>query len=268
MNAPNPARTMPAPFGHGHPAPPVLLAEGLTRRFGGFVAVHDVTLALREGEIHGLIGPNGAGKSTLFNLLTRMLPATAGRIRYRGTDISRMPPAKVARMGLVRSFQISALFGEMTTRQNLRVALMRPSGLGWRAWVSDRTMGRFDDAAADIAAQVGLVDQMDLPASALPYGRKRALELGMALALDPDVLLLDEPLAGVGHEEIDAVCALIRKAAEGRTLLMVEHNLGAVERLCDRVTVLQRGEVIASGGYAEIAAHPQVRTAYLGTEDD
>lgn len=268
MNAPNFTHAMPAPVGHGHPASPVLLAEGLTRRFGGFVAVHDVTLAFHEGEIHGLIGPNGAGKSTLFNLLTRMLPASSGRILYRGHDISRMPPAKVARMGLVRSFQISALFGEMTARQNLRVALMRASGLGWRAWVPDRTMNRFDDAAMDIAARVGLADVIDLAAATLSYGRKRALELGMALALNPDVLLLDEPLAGMGHEDIDAVCTLIRTAAQGRTLLMVEHNLDVVERLCDRVTVLQRGEVIASGCYADIAAHPQVRTAYLGTEDD
>ncbi|MBL4919134.1 ABC transporter ATP-binding protein [Tabrizicola sp. DMG-N-6] len=259
---------MRAPAAHGQPAPPVLLTEGLTRRFGGFHAVRNVSFTLNEGEIHGLIGPNGAGKSTLFNLVTRMLPASSGRILYRGQDISRMPPARVARMGLVRSFQISALFGEMTSRQNLHVALMRGSGLGWRAWMPDRSLRRFDPAAQDIAARVGLTDVLDQPAAALSYGRKRALELGMALALDPGVLLLDEPLAGMGHEDIDTVCDLIRDAARGRTVLMVEHNLGVVERLCDRVTVLQRGEVIASGDYTDIAAHPQVRSAYLGAEDD
>jgi branched-chain amino acid transport system ATP-binding protein len=246
-------------------APAVLVAEGLRKEFLGFVAVRGLDLSIREGSIHALIGPNGAGKTTVFNLLTKFLTPSSGRIRFRGEDITRMKPADVARRGLVRSFQISAVFPHLSVFENVRVALQRQNGLATQIWRSTRALDALNDRVHELLASVGLDAFASDLASELSYGRKRALELATTIALDPHVLLLDEPMAGMAHEDIDGVVALIRRVAVGRTVVMVEHNLSVVSELCDRVTVLQRGEILAEGDYAEVSAHPGVREAYLGT---
>ncbi|GAP38020.1 ABC transporter ATP-binding protein [Piscinibacter sakaiensis] len=242
----------------------ILQAQGLSRSFAGFHAVQAVDLAVEEHSIHALIGPNGAGKTTCFNLLTRFLDPTAGRIVYAGRDITRDPAASVARRGLVRSFQISAVFPALGVLENVRLALQRGRGLSMDWWRSDRVLRRYDDAARALLDEVGLGGWADEPAQSLPYGRKRALELATTLALQPRVILLDEPMAGMGAEDIGQAAALIRRAAQGRTVLMVEHNLSVVADLCDRITVLARGQVLAEGGYAEVSADPRVVEAYLG----
>ncbi|GGF70127.1 ABC transporter ATP-binding protein [Azorhizobium oxalatiphilum] len=246
----------------------ILAAEGLTKEFRGFAAVRDVNLKVHAGSIHALIGPNGAGKTTVFNLLTRFMPATRGRILYRGQDIGRTGPAKVARQGLVRSFQISAVFPHLTVLDNVRVALQRPRHLATQWWRPLSTLRSLDDRAMELLTAVQLADKADLTAGELSYGRKRALELATTLALDPQVLLLDEPMAGMGHEDIHHVADLIRQVAKGRTVLMVEHNLNVVSQLCDTITVLARGEILAEGTYTQVSADPQVREAYMGSEDD
>lgn len=246
----------------------ILAAEGLTKEFRGFAAVRDVNLKVRAGTIHALIGPNGAGKTTVFNLLTRFLPATRGRILYRGEDIGWVPPARVAQRGLVRSFQISAVFPHLTVLDNVRVALQRPRGLATQWWRPMASLRSLDDRAMDLLGAVQLADKAHLKAGELSYGRKRALELATTLALDPQVLLLDEPMAGMGHEDIAHVAALIRQVATGRTVLMVEHNLQVVSQLSDTITVLARGEILAEGTYGEVSADPQVREAYMGSEAD
>ena len=245
----------------------ILETEGLTREFGGFVAVNNVALRVREGTIHALIGPNGAGKTTCFNLLTKFLQPTHGTIRFKGRDITRREPAEVARLGLVRSFQISAVFANLTALENVRLALQRVRGGSFDFWRSETVLHAFDGRARALLEDVGLDGYADTPAASLSYGRKRALEIATTLALEPDMMLLDEPTAGMTHEDVDRVVALIRRVRQGRTILMVEHNLSVVEGLCDTITVLTRGRVLAEGDYGAVAANPEVVAAYLGTAD-
>ena len=244
--------------------PPILQARGLGKQFRGFRAVDGVDLDIAPDSVHALVGPNGAGKSTLFNLLTGFLRPSAGRITLDGADVTGLPPERVARLGVARSFQITTLFPQVTAREHVELALQARTGLGWRFWRSERQLGRFRDRAMELLDDVGLTDAAEVPAAALAYGRKRALELAVALALDPRVLLLDEPTAGMGAEDIDRTIALIRRVRPGRTVVLVEHNMSVVRNLADRVTVLQRGTVLVEGGYAEVRADPRVITAYLG----
>ena len=244
----------------------ILSATKLTKEFFGFTAVKNVDLSVKRGSIHALIGPNGAGKTTVFNLLTKFLAPTSGTIVFDGDDVSQLQPAQISRLGLVRSFQISATFPHLTVLENVRVALQRKAGLSTQFWRSDSVLKRLNARAVELIAEVNLSSFVDTHAVDLSYGRKRALEIATTLALEPKMLLLDEPMAGMGHEEIDRVEALIRKAAIGRTILMVEHNLSVVSSLCDRITVLQRGEVIAEGPYSVVSQDARVREAYLGVE--
>ena len=244
----------------------VLSARGLRRDFRGFVAVNNVDIDVYPGQIQALIGPNGAGKTTVFNLLTRFLPPSAGRIEFLGQDITATPPAKVARMGLVRSFQISAIFPHLTVLDNVRVALQRPQGLHVQFWRSLSTLDRLTPRAEQLLHSVGLDDARDRMAGDLSYGRKRVLEIATTLALDPKVLLLDEPMAGMGHEDVGTVSEIIRAIAKDRAVLMVEHNLDVVADLCHWITVLARGEILAAGDYQTVSRDERVRTAYMGTE--
>ncbi|MCB4822783.1 ABC transporter ATP-binding protein [Roseicella aerolata] len=244
----------------------LLETNGLTKEFMGFVAVGDVSLKIRRGSIHGLIGPNGAGKTTCFNLLTKFLPPTRGTITYDGRDITGMKPAEVARLGLVRSFQISAVFPHLTVLENVRMALQRQRGGSFDFWRSDSILRRYDDRARALLADVGLTGYERLPAGELPYGRKRALEIATTLAMEPQMMLLDEPTAGMAHEDVDRIVALVKRVAVGRTVLLVEHNLKVVAGLCDTITVLTRGRVLAEGDYQSVARNPEVIAAYLGTE--
>jgi branched-chain amino acid transport system ATP-binding protein len=246
----------------------ILETEGLTKEFRGFVAVSDVTLRVRRGTIHGLIGPNGAGKTTCFNLLTKFLPPTRGTIRYEGHDITGMRPAEVARLGLVRSFQISAVFPHLSVLENVRVALQRQRGGSFDFWRSETLLRRYHDRAMELLEDVGLTPWAHLTASELPYGRKRALEIATTLAMDPRMMLLDEPTAGMAHEDVDRIVALVRRVSAGRTVLLVEHNLKVVSGLCDTISVLARGSVLAEGDYAAVARNPDVIAAYLGSEAD
>jgi branched-chain amino acid transport system ATP-binding protein len=245
----------------------VIEAEGLTKEFSGFVAVSGVDLRIRRGSIHALIGPNGAGKTTCFNLLTKFLRPTSGRIRYNGRDITGLLPAQVARLGVVRSFQISAVFPHLTVLENVRIALQRQRGDSFDFWRGERALGAYNGRALELLQMMGLSEFTDSPAAELPYGRKRALEIATTLALQPEVLLLDEPTAGIGHEDIVHMVDVIRQAAAGRTVIMVEHNLSVVQNLCETITVLARGEVIAEGSYKEVSADPAVIAAYLGTPE-
>ena len=242
----------------------ILETENLTKEFAGFVAVSGVTLRVARGTIHALIGPNGAGKTTCFNLLTKFMSPTRGRIVYKGRDITALPPAEVARLGLVRSFQISAVFPHLSVLENVRVALQRKRGGSFDFWRSKRVLDEFNERALALIDDVGLSSFAHWTAVELPYGRKRALEIATTLALDPEMLLLDEPMAGMGHEDIDRVSALIKSVAAERTVLMVEHNLSVVANLSHRITVLTRGRVLAEGDYATVSANPEVREAYLG----
>jgi branched-chain amino acid transport system ATP-binding protein len=244
----------------------VLSARGLRKEFAGFVAVGGVDLDVHHARIHALIGPNGAGKTTVFNLLTKFLPPTSGTIKLLGEDITRTPPARVARMGLVRSFQISAIFPHLTVLDNVRVALQRPSGLATKFWRPLSALDELTPRAMELLRSVGLEDARDRPAGDLSYGRKRVLEIATTLALDPKVLLLDEPMAGMGHEDVGMVSEIIRMVANDRAVLMVEHNLTVVADLCDWITVLQRGEILAAGDYDRVSRDERVKVAYMGTE--
>ncbi|MCI0752976.1 ABC transporter ATP-binding protein [Teichococcus vastitatis] len=244
----------------------ILETQGLSKQFLGFTAVGDVSLSVRRGSIHGLIGPNGAGKTTCFNLLTKFIPPSSGSIRFNGRDITRMKPAEVARLGLVRSFQISAVFPHLTVLENVRVALQRQRGGSFDFWRSDSVLRRFDDRARELLEDVGLTTFAQRPAGELPYGRKRALEIATTLALEPTMMLLDEPTAGMTAEDVDRIVALVKRVAQGRTVLMVEHNLKVVEGLCDTITVLTRGRILAEGPYAEVSRNPEVVAAYLGSD--
>ena len=243
----------------------ILETRGLTKEFRGFTAVHAVDLQIRRGTIHALIGPNGAGKTTVFNLLTKFLDPTAGEILYDGHDITAERPADIARRGMVRSFQISAVFPHLTVRDNVRVALQRKLGNSYHFWRSQRVLDSLNSRADALLDAVGLTGYGGALASELPYGRKRALEIATTLALDPTMLLLDEPMAGLGQEDIGRISALIRQVAAERTVLMVEHNLSVVADLSDVITVLTRGRILAEGDYATISKNPDVIEAYLGT---
>lgn len=246
----------------------ILEARDLTREFSGFLAVEGVDLAIRRGTIHAMIGPNGAGKTTCFNLLTKFLQPTRGRIIFKGRDITAMSPADIARLGMVRSFQISAVFPYLTALENVRIALQQERGDSFDFWRSSRVLTRYDARAEALLDEVGLGEFRDSPAADLSYGRKRALEIATTLALDPEMLLLDEPMAGMGQEDIDRIVTLIRRIAVDRTILMVEHNLSVVARLSDRITVLARGHVLAEGDYATVSADTRVIEAYIGAPHD
>ncbi len=243
----------------------ILETRGLTKEFRGFTAVQGVDLKVRRGTIHALIGPNGAGKTTVFNLLTKFLEPSAGRIFYGGNEITAARPADIARRGLVRSFQISAVFPHLSVRENVRVALQRRLGNSFHFWRSQRVLDRLNDRADELLDAVGLTGFETRPAAALPYGRKRALEIATTLALDPEMLLLDEPMSGLGQEDIGRISGLIRNAARDRTVLMVEHNLSVVADLSQTITVLTRGRILAEGDYRTVSSNPEVVEAYMGT---
>ncbi len=243
----------------------ILETEGLTKEFRGFVAVKNVNLSVNRGTIHALIGPNGAGKTTCFNLLTHFLIPTRGRIRFNGRDITGSRPSQIARLGLVRSFQISAVFPHLSVLENVRIALQRTRGRSFDFWRSERLLDRLNGRALELIEAVGLADFSATPAVELPYGRKRALEIATTLALDPEMMLLDEPTAGMAHEDVARISALIKTVAANRTILMVEHNLSVVENLSDTITVLSRGEVLAEGSYANVSKNPEVIQAYMGS---
>ena len=244
---------------------PILETQELTKEFKGFVAVRGVSLKVRRGSIHALIGPNGAGKTTCFNLLTHFLEPTRGRIFFNGREISGSRPASIARMGLVRSFQISAVFPHLTVLENVRIALQRKRGASFDFWRSERVLNALNDRARELIEAVGLAEFETTVAVELPYGRKRALEIATTLALDPEMMLLDEPTAGMTHADVERISSLIRKVAANRTVLMVEHNMSVVAGISDIITVLQHGSILAEGPYAEVSRNPQVKEAYMGT---
>ena len=243
----------------------ILETRGLTKEFKGFVAVDNVNLKVRRGAIHALIGPNGAGKTTTFNLLTKFLPPTRGEILFNGHDITREKPADVARRGIIRSFQISAVFPNLTVLENVRVALQRSLGTSFHFWKREKTLDVLNGRATELLERVGLARFAAIHAAELAYGRKRTLEIATTLAMNPEIMLLDEPTAGMGHEDVHRVKDLIKEVAVGRTVLMVEHNMSVVSGICDTITVLQRGAVLAEGTYAEVSGDPQVMEAYMGT---
>ncbi len=242
----------------------ILETRGLTKEFKGFVAVRNVSLSVRRGTIHALIGPNGAGKTTCFNLLTHFLTPTSGQIFFNGRDITGSRPARIARMGLVRSFQISAVFPHLTVLENVRIALQRKRGGSFDFWRAQDVLTGLDPRARELIDAVGLAEFADTEAVLLSYGRKRALEIATTLALDPEMLLLDEPTAGMAHDDVERISHLIKKVARDRTVLMVEHNLSVVSSLSDHITVLARGEILAQGNYASVSTNPEVVQAYLG----
>ncbi len=246
----------------------ILETRGLIKEFKGFTAVDDVNLKVRRGTIHALIGPNGAGKTTVFNLLTKFLTPSRGQLLYNGKDITRDDSATIARMGMVRSFQISAVFPHLTVLENVRVALQRKRNDSFFFWRSEKKLDAMNDRAMELLENVGLEEFCNARAVDLPYGRKRSLEIATTLALDPELLLLDEPTQGMGHEDVSVVAELIKEVAKERTILMVEHNLNVVADLSDTITVLQRGAILTEGDYATVSADPRVREAYMGVEAD
>jgi len=245
----------------------VIETKDLTKEFLGFVAVNNVNLKVKRHTIHAIIGPNGAGKSTCFNLITKFISPTKGQIFFNGNDITRHSPSQIAREGIVRSFQISAVFLHMTVLENVRIGLQRRLGTSFHFWKSDKTLDILNDRALDALEQVGLADFADELAVNLPYGRKRALEIATTLAINPEVMLLDEPTQGMGHEDVEKVTELIKKVSAGRTVIMVEHNMKVVSTIADTITVLQRGQVIAEGSYQTVSKDPQVMQAYMGSTE-
>jgi branched-chain amino acid transport system ATP-binding protein len=246
---------------------PILVTQSLTKEFKGFVAVSQVNLTVKRGHIHALIGPNGAGKTTCFHLLTKFLEPTSGRIVFNGIDITAEKPAQIARRGVIRSFQISAVYPQMTVLENVRIGLQRKLGTSFHFWRSDASLNQLNEQAMQLLAEVDLTDFAQAFALNLPYGRKRALEIATTLAMDPELMLLDEPTQGMGHEDVDRVTQLIKKVSAGRTILMVEHNMNVVASIADTITVLQRGAVLAEGPYQEVSRNPHVMQAYMGTAD-
>ncbi len=253
---------------HGMSEAIILETRGLVKEFKGFVAVNGVNLSVKRGQIHALIGPNGAGKTTVFNLLTKFLIPTRGEILFNGKDITADKPAQVARKGLVRSFQISATFPNLTVLENVRVALQRATGQSMHFWRSERVLHQLNDQAMALLDEVDLHDMADITAVELPYGRKRALEIATTLAMNPELMLLDEPTQGMGHEDVGRVTDLIKKVGANRTILMVEHNMSVVSSIADTISVLQRGQIIAEGPYAVVSKNPQVLEAYMGTSNN
>lgn len=246
----------------------LLETRGLTKSFLGFIAVNDVNLKVRQGHIHALIGPNGAGKTTCFNLLTKFIEPSAGQILFDDTEITKEGSAEIARRGIIRSFQISAVFPQMSVLENVRIALQRATGLSYHFWRSDRELNRLNGRALELLAEVGLEHFAHEQTVNLPYGRKRALEIATTLAMEPRLMLLDEPTQGMGHEDVQRVTELIKQVSAGRTILMVEHNMNVVASIADRITVLARGAILAEGSYAEISQNPAVMEAYMGTTQD
>jgi branched-chain amino acid transport system ATP-binding protein len=244
----------------------ILETRKLTKEFKGFTAVSEVDLRVQRGHIHALIGPNGAGKTTCFNLLTKFLVPSSGRILFNGRDITGAKPARIARMGIIRSFQISAVFPHLTVLENVRIGLQRALGTGFHFWRSERALDQLNPRAMALLEEVDLGGFAGMQAADLPYGRKRALEIATTLGMEPELMLLDEPTQGMGHEDVHRVTALIKKVSAGRTILMVEHNMNVVSGICDRISVLQRGAILAEGTYAEVSRNPQVMEAYMGTE--
>ncbi len=246
----------------------ILETRNLTKEFRGFTAVDKVSIQVKRGSIHALIGPNGAGKTTVFNLLTKFLPPTAGSIIYNGEDITREKPAEIARRGVIRSFQISAVFPHLTVMENVRVALQRKLGTSFHFWKSENTLTHLNDRAMELLTEVDLESFADTQTVELPYGRKRALEIATTLAVDPELMLLDEPTQGMGHEDVGRVVELIRKVAKNRTVLMVEHNMSVIANLSDMITVLARGSVLAEGPYEVVSKDPLVLEAYVGSSEE
>jgi len=245
----------------------ILETKRLTKEFKGFTAVNGVDLQVQRGHIHALIGPNGAGKTTCFNLLTKFQIPSSGQILFNGKDITGLKPAQIARMGIIRSFQISAVFPHLTVLQNVRIGLQRGLGTSFHFWRSEGSLDRLNARAMALLAEVDLEGFADTVTADLPYGRKRALEIATTLAMEPELMLLDEPTQGMGHEDVHRVTELIKKVSAGRTILMVEHNMNVVSGICDRISVLQRGAMLAEGSYAEVSKNPQVMQAYMGTAD-
>lgn len=243
----------------------ILETRSLTKEFKGFTAVNDVNLRVQRGHIHALIGPNGAGKTTCFNLLTKFLVPTSGQILFNGRDITNLKPAQIARMGIIRSFQISAVFPHLTVLQNVRIGLQRELGTSFHFWESEQSLEKLNDRAMQLLTEVDLASFADTVTIDMPYGRKRALEIATTLAMEPELMLLDEPTQGMGHEDVHRVTALIKKVSAGRTILMVEHNMNVVSDICDKISVLQRGAMLAEGSYAEVSKNPHVMEAYMGT---
>ena len=243
----------------------ILETKNLVKEFRGFVAVSDVNLQVERGSIHALIGPNGAGKTTCFNLLTKFITPTSGKIFFDGHEITHEKPAQIARRGIIRSFQISAVFPQLTVLENVRIGLQRATGTSYHFWRSDRILHHLNDAAYAILEQVDLGEFANEQTVNLPYGRKRALEIATTLAMEPSVMLLDEPTQGMGHEDVNRVTQLIKKVSAGRTILMVEHNMNVVSLIADKITVLARGAVLAEGNYKEVSSNAAVMEAYMGT---
>jgi len=246
----------------------ILETKNLVKEFKGFVAVNDVSLKVKRGSIHALIGPNGAGKTTCFNLLTKFLEPTRGTIHFNGVDITREKPAQIARRGIIRSFQISAVFPHLTVLENVRIGLQRKLGTSFHFWKSANTLNALNERAMELLTAVDLASFAETVTVELPYGRKRALEIATTLALDPELMLLDEPTQGMGHEDVGRVVELIRKVAAGRTIMMVEHNLNVVADLSHTITVLARGAILAEGNYAEVSKNARVLEAYVGTTEE
>ena len=246
----------------------ILKTNELVKEFKGFVAVSGVNLSVKRGQIHALIGPNGAGKTTVFNLLTKFHIPTSGQILFNGKDITQSKPAQIARLGIVRSFQISATFPNLTVMENVRIALQRATGTSMHFWRSERILNQLNDRAMTLLDEVDLASMANLTAVDLPYGRQRALEIATTLAMNPELMLLDEPTQGMGHEDVDRVTQLIKKVSANRTILMVEHNMNVVASIADTISVLQRGQIIAEGPYETVSKNPQVLEAYMGTADN
>jgi len=245
----------------------ILQTQKLTKEFKGFVAVDRVDLNVRRGTIHAMIGPNGAGKTTCFNLLTKFIKPTSGSILFNGQDITTDAPAQIARRGIIRSFQISAVFPHLSVLENVRVALQRKLGTSFHFWRSEKALDRLNDKAMDLLRAVDLEPYADTVTVELSYGRKRALEIATTLAMDPELMLLDEPTQGMGLEDVDRIRQLIKKVAANRTVLMVEHNMSVVASIADTITVLQRGATLAEGPYADVSKNPAVIEAYMGSTD-
>ena len=245
----------------------ILQTRQLTKEFKGFTAVNKVDLSVARGSIHALIGPNGAGKTTCFHLLTKFLEPTSGSIHFNGTDITGERPAQIARRGIIRSFQISAVFPHLTLLENVRLGLQRALGTSFHFWKSEKSLASLEPRALALLAEVGLEHLAHEETVNLPYGRKRALEIATTLAMEPELMLLDEPTQGMGHEDVHRVAELIKRVSAGRTILMVEHNMSVVSTIADTITVLQRGAVLAEGPYDQVSRNPQVMEAYMGSTD-
>jgi branched-chain amino acid transport system ATP-binding protein len=243
----------------------ILETRNLTKEFKGFTAVSDVNLRIQRGHIHALIGPNGAGKTTCFNLLTKFLVPTSGQILFNGRDITAAKPAQIARQGVIRSFQISAVFPHLSVMENVRIGLQRRLGTSFHFWKSAHSLRHLNERAMALLAEVDLTEFADTITVDLPYGRKRALEIATTLAMEPEMMLLDEPTQGMGHEDVHRVAELIKKVSAGRTILMVEHNMSVVSGICDKISVLQRGAMLAEGAYEEVSKNPLVMEAYMGS---